>query len=74
LSVPSIPHVREEMELELYMTKKSMDFWSNVSEEVVTNNFPQNLCVRHTHAAYHEIKREIEVSPFEILVTCFKSM
>jgi len=55
LSVKPIPN---GVELHSYLTL--MNFWSDVSEDVVEKHFPENLLVDHSHTAYVEIKMKMD--------------
>ncbi|CAG8624429.1 1224_t:CDS:2, partial [Paraglomus occultum] len=58
LRMLSVKRVDENWKLNLYLSQ--MDFWSDVSEEIVGNYFPENLLVAHSHSAYCAIKTKMD--------------
>jgi len=71
LRVLSVKPVDENLELNSYLGQ--MNFWSDVSKEVVEDYFPENLLVAHSYSAYCAIKMKIDVSiilgDFHILIS-----
>ena len=60
LRMLSVKPIDENLQLCLYLGQ--MNFWSDVSEEVVDDYFPENLLVAHSHSAYCAIKLKMDVS------------
>ncbi|CAG8650964.1 10100_t:CDS:2, partial [Paraglomus brasilianum] len=58
LRVLSVKPVDENLQLNLYLGQ--MNFWSDVSEEIVDEYFPENLLVAHSHSAYCVIKLKMD--------------
>ncbi|CAG8551962.1 8949_t:CDS:2, partial [Paraglomus occultum] len=58
LRMLSVKPVDENLNLNLYLSQ--MNFWSDVSEEIVEDNFPENLLVAHSHSAYCAIKAKMD--------------
>ncbi|CAG8481554.1 7050_t:CDS:10 [Ambispora leptoticha] len=66
----SVESIREDHPLSAYLTEATIGCWSDeIDEDLISDMFPPSLLVKNTHAAYHFIKRKIEMVTAERQIT-----